>query len=388
MLFFVLMLLILFKVWVVLVGFAYAILLSLYRKWFLQVQQFQVSSTHHPATKFSIIIPARNEEDNIKNCLQSIIQQQYPQELFEVIVIDDHSTDKTGSIVTALKEQYPFIKLLKLKDDLQGKKINAYKKKAIELAISKAEGDWIITTDADCLLQENWLKLYDDFICHNKVVLVAAPVMFIQQATVLSLFQRIDFMALQATTAAVVQAGLHSMCNGANLAYNKQAFETVGGFKNIDHIASGDDMLLMNKLKNHYSNQIGYLYHPHALALTTAMPTWKAFFNQRIRWASKSDQYKDKTLLPALVIVYLMNVNVLVCTIAGIFNHTFLIFALGLMLLKIIVEWRFLKESFSFFGKINLSSFILLQPLHIGYIIIAGWLGKFGSYSWKERQVK
>lgn len=388
MLFFVVMLLISLKVWVVLVGFAYAVLLSFYRKWFLQVQQFQSTLSHLPSTKFSIIIPARNEENNIAHCLQSIIQQQYPRELFEVIVIDDHSADKTAFIVSSFQEEYPFIKLLKLEENLQGKKINAYKKKAIEIAISKAKGDWIITTDADCLLHKDWLKLYDEFICNKNVVFVAAPVIFTKQPTVLSLFQQIDFMALQATTAAVVQAGLHSMCNGANLAYQKNAFDSVGGFKDIDNIASGDDMLLMNKLKLHYPNQIGYLYHPHALALTTPMPTWRAFINQRVRWASKSDQYKDKTLLPALVVVYLMNLNVLVCAVAACMNGSFLTYAVGLLALKIIVEWRFLKECFSFFGKIRLSSFMALQPLHIGYIIIAGWLGKFGSYSWKERQVQ
>ncbi len=388
MLFFVAMQLILFKALVIIAALAYVLLLTYYRKWFLQVMPFTSTNKHIPNTKFSVIIPARNEEENIKKCLQSIINQKYPQHLFEVIVIDDHSTDNTSSIVSSFQSKNQNIHLLKLEDDLKGKVINAYKKKAIELAINKANGDWIITTDADCLLNENWLKLYDEFICMNDVVFVAAPVMFTKGKSILSIFQFIDFMALQATTAAAVAAGFHSMCNGANLAYNKNVFIEVGGFKGIDKIASGDDMLLMNKIKKKHPNKIGYLYHQEAIATTDPMPTWKDFFNQRIRWASKADSYKDKTLLPALLLVYLFNLSVLICILVSIFQPDLWLFTIALITIKIFVEWRFLKTSFKFFGKVDLLNFTLLQPLHIIYIVVAGWLGKFGSYSWKERIVK
>ena len=382
------MLLILLKALVIIIALGYSLLLTYYRKWFLQVKQFTSTEKHQAITFFSIVIPARNEEDNIKKCLQSIINQKYPNHLFEVIVIDDHSTDNTSNVVASFQAKNENIHLLKLEDDLKGKIINAYKKKAIELAIEKAKGNWIITTDADCLLQENWLKLYDDFICSNDVVFVAAPVMFTRPKTILSLFQFIDFMALQATTAAAVAAGFHSMCNGANLAYNKSVFLEVGGFRGIDNIASGDDMLLMNKIKNKYPSKIGYLFHRNAIAITEPMPTWKAFYNQRIRWASKADSYKDKTLLPTLILIYLFNLSIIIWFVASIFNVTLWLFAVALLTIKIMVEWRFLKVGFQFFGKVNLTHFVLLQPLHILYIIIAGWLGKFGSYSWKERKVK
>lgn len=388
MLFFVAMLLILYKVLVIIIGMAYVLLLTFYRKWFLKVIPFKTSNQHQANTKFSIIIPARNEEENIRKCLQSILSQEYPQQLFEVIVIDDHSTDNTSLIVQSFQAKNENIHLLKLEDDLKGKIINAYKKKAIELAIENATGDWIITTDADCLMNKNWLSLYDEFICSNEVVFVAAPVMFTKNKTILSLFQYIDFMGLQATTAAAVAAGFHSMCNGANLAYEKKTFLEVGGFKGIDNIASGDDMLLMNKIKKKYPSKIGYLYHQEAIVITEPMPTWRSFYNQRIRWASKTDSYKDKTLLPALLLVYLFNLSIIICFIASAFNSSFLLFTVALLGVKVCVEWRFLKTGFKFFGKIDLLSFALLQPLHIIYIVIAGWLGKFGSYSWKERKVK
>lgn len=388
MLFFVVMLPILFKVVVIIITFTYCILLTYYRKWFLQIAPFKSKETHQAQTKFSIVIPARNEEKNIEKCLHSIIQQNYPQHLFEVIVVDDHSTDNTSSVVELFQKTNQNIYLLKLKEDLGEKIINAYKKKAIEIAINNAKGDWIITTDADCLLHKDWLKLYDEFIITNDVVFVAAPVMYTKTKTILSLFQFIDFMALQATTAATVAAGFHTMCNGANLAYNKKVFVEVDGFRGIDNIASGDDMLLMNKIKKIYPSKIGYLYHKNAMVITEPMPTWKAFFNQRIRWASKTDSYKDKTLLPVLLLVYLFNLSVIILFVSSALNPNLWFFALASLAIKIFVEWRFLQTCFKFFGEVDLVYFILLQPLHIFYIIIAGWLGKFGSYTWKERKLK
>jgi len=303
----------------------------------LQLKPFVSTLTHQPNIFFSIIIPARNEEDNIGNCLRSIINQNYPKKLFEIIVIDDHSTDKTSLIISQFQEKNSNIKLINLQNELNGKQLNAYKKKAIEMAVEKAKGSWIITTDADCVLKPNWLLLFDEYIANNNSLLVAAPVVFTKDKSIISNFQYIDFMALQAATAATVSIGLHSMCNGANLAYNKNIFKEVGGFKGIDNIASGDDMLLMNKIKSKYPKQIGYLFSKNAIATTKPMPDWNSFLNQRIRWASKADKYDDKSLLPVLLGVYLFNFLLFSMFFASLFNMKLLIFWLTFMALKTII---------------------------------------------------
>ena len=366
----------------------YAILILNYRKWFLRLRAFQNTPNHQPTTFFSIIIPARDEEDNISNCIQSIINQNYPSHLFEMIIVDDHSTDNTADIIINFQSKYANIKLIKLQDELQGKQLNAYKKKAIDLAVQQAAGSWIITTDADCTLQKNWLLLYDEYILKTNNLFVAAPVVFAKQYSVLSNFQFIDFMALQAATAATVSIGLHSMCNGANLAYNKNVFFEVGGFKGIDNIASGDDMFLMNKIKTKYPKRIGYLFAKEAIARTLPMQTWSSFFNQRIRWASKADKYEDKSLLPVLLAVYLFNFCLFIMFFLGLFFVKLFAAWLVLISLKTFVEWAYMKVASSFFGKILFSEFAALQPLHIAYMVVAGWLGKFGNYSWKGRNVK
>ncbi|MBL0884484.1 MAG: glycosyltransferase, partial [Chitinophagaceae bacterium] len=232
------------------------------------MQIFEPQKNSSPITSFSVIIPARNEAENIGACLKSILDQSYPKQLVEVIVVNDHSTDATVEVIQTLQQEYHHLHLINLAEHVDASSMNAYKKKAIELAISKSQADWIITTDADCEVQERWLELYDAYIQANDTVFVAGPVMFTHHSGVLSLFQLLDFLSLQGITAAAVSAGYHTMCNGANLAYKKAVFYEVGQFKGIDQVASGDDMLLMYKIKQQYPKQLGYLFHPEAIVTT------------------------------------------------------------------------------------------------------------------------
>ena len=233
---------------IILLLIAHTLLIENYRKWFLSVKPFSLLPNTKPGIFFTVIIPARNEENKIAQCLETVLNQNYPTELFEVIVADDYSTDKTPEIILALQNKYHNLRLLRLQDILEDKLLNSYKKKAIEVSIDRAKGDWIITTDADCSVTKNWLLNFDAFIKKSNPVFIAAPVQFTNTGSFVSIFQCLDFISLQGITAASVYKGFHSMCNGANLAYKKEVFFKVGGFKGIDNIASGDDMLLMHKI--------------------------------------------------------------------------------------------------------------------------------------------
>ena len=179
------------------------------------------------------------------------------------------------------------------------------------------------------------------------------------------------------------------MCNGANLAYEKKVFFEVGGFKGIDNIASGDDMLLMHKIFERHPQHVLFLKSREAIVKTRPAETLKDFFNQRIRWASKADKYTDKKITGVLLLVYFFNVwIVLLGIIALLFPYLWMWFA-GLLVCKTAVELFFLYPVAGFFNKRKLLWwFPAAQPFHILYTIIAGWLGKFGTYQWKERKVK
>jgi len=344
-------------------------------------------TTGELSTFISVIIPARNEEENIGACLQSIINQSYPKNLFEVIVVDDFSTDRTAEIIGSFLEKN--VSLISLKDFAEEGELNSYKKKAIEIAISKAKGDLIVTTDADCIVQKKWLEIIASFYEKHNPVFIAAPVTYYGENNFLKILQSLDFMTLQGITGASVYKKFHSMCNGANLAYEKKVFLEVGGFTGIDNIASGDDMLLMHKIFSISPQKILFLKSWEAIVQTKPAGSLKEFLHQRIRWASKADKYTDKKITGVLLLVYLFNVWIFLVGILSIFYHQLFLWFAWVLISKTLIELFFLYPVARFFKKRRLLWwFPVAQPFHILYTIIAGWLGKFGSYKWKERKVK
>lgn len=372
---------------IIILGGGYAVLIAYYERLFLRLKHF-TPQTLTPQITFTAIIPARNEEDNIEKCILSILNNNYPPQLFEIIVADDFSTDATADIVKRLQQKHANIKLVQLEHYVTSK-LNSYKKKAIELSIDQAAHEWIIITDADCEVPQLWLSYYNAYILQKSPVFVAAPVMFTNDGSFISIFQNLDFISLQGITAASVSANIHSMCNGANLAYSKAAFKAVNGFKGIDNIASGDDMLLMHKIYRQYRGKVGYLFAPQAIVKTAPMPDWKSFINQRIRWASKATSYEDKRIYYVLWLVYLFNAYLFVLPFTAIFYAPMLILWLLLLIAKTLVEIDFMKPVAQFYGnKKLLWWFGIMQPFHITYTVISGWLGMFGKYEWKKRVVK
>ena len=364
----------------------YAGLIIYYRQSWISIPTFKAGEYAQPFTKITIVIPARNETENLVDCLDAIITQSYPKHLFEVLVVDDHSTDNTADIILSYYEHN--VKLISLKDFVSPNKINAYKKKAIEIAIQQSTGELIVTTDADCLVQQNWLQNIATFYEKKDAAFIAMPVSYNCKNNFLEIFQALDFMTLQGITGAAVFKKAHSMCNGANLAYQKKAFIAVGGFSGIDKIASGDDMLLMHKIYKQFPDKVFFLKSKEIIVSTQPMDTLKGFFNQRIRWASKADKYDDKRIFFVLLLVYFFNVIIFVLGIFTFFyTYTFTYF-LALMAAKTMVELYFLYPVARFFNKERLLwLFPVAQPFHILYTIISGWLGKFGTYQWKERKV-
>ncbi len=375
----------------------YAALIIYYRQSWLKIPYYTPGEIPSPPIKISVIIPARNEEKNIVACLDSICNQTLSKELYEVIVIDDHSTDATAAIVKTYETKN--VKLISLKDFIQSQTTNAYKKKAIETAITQSTGDLIVTTDADCIVTKDWLDTIKDFYHETNAVFIAMPVSYKCSNSFIEIFQCLDFMTLQGITGAAVYQRMHSMCNGANIAYSKKAFYEAGGFASIDNIASGDDMLLMHKIWKLHPDAVYFLQSKKVIVQTQPQKTIKDFFHQRIRWASKADKYDDKRIFRVLLLVYFFNVLLVIlpvlCLFRNIqfstFNFQFSLFDFWLILLvcKTIIELFFLYPVAKFFSKQQLLFYFpIAQPFHILYTIVAGWLGKFGTYQWKDRKVK
>jgi len=366
----------------------YALLIVFYRWGWISLKEFVLEQRplNTYQTRVSVIIPARNETVNIANCIRSVLAQSYPSSLIEIIVVDDHSTDDTTEIAQALALAYTNVQLVKLNEPDANM---AYKKRAIEAGIAKATGTLIITTDADCTHKKNWIETMVQYQEKTGAQFIAAPVAYITTNKLLSVFQCLDFMTMQGITGASVNKRFHTMCNGANLAYTKASFEEVNGFTGIDNLPTGDDMLLMHKIYEQHPKEVLYLKSNAAIVSTHPAYSWNEFWQQRIRWASKASHYNDKRIFAALLLVYIFNVWFLVMMVAAFFSWKWLVLLAVILVAKTLIERWFLQPVAAFFdmGK-WLSWFPFLQPLHIVYVIISGWLGKFGKYEWKGREIR
>ena len=329
----------------------------------------------------SIIIPARNEVQHIGRCLESIIAQDFPSSMFEIIVVDDHSEDGTGNIVNRYISRG--VQYFKLGDgDEHGKKA------AISKGIATATHSIIITTDADCIFHKSWLSTLISFRKKTNSELVVAPVSLLPAQSLLNIFQSLDFISLQGMTIAGASRGWLNMCNGANLLYNKSAFYAVDGFTGIDHVATGDDMLLMEKISEVFPGKINYCLSREAIVETESAISLKAFLQQRIRWASKAVVYKSTFMKATLLLVYILNMALICCFVIGFFRLDFLIAYLLLTFGKTLIELPFMYRVSSFFGKQQLLFwFFPMQPLHQLYIVVSGFFGLVGGVEWKGRRL-
>lgn len=363
----------------------YGILINYYGRAWKSIPPFHTTA-FSPSAKVTVIVPARNEQESIGRCLDALAAQQYPASLLELIVVNDHSTDDTAGMV--LRHPAANLRLVNLADYVEAP-INSYKKKAIEVAVSLARGELIVTTDADCTAGTGWISSLVDGYRSQEAAFIAAPVKIEAGRSLLSVFQALDFMMLQGITGAAVYKKFHSMCNGANLAYSRAVFYEVNGFEGIDNIASGDDMLLMHKIFLKHPDRVFFIKSKAAIVSTQAAPGWKAFFQQRIRWASKADKYNDRRILPVLLLVYFLNLFCLSFLPAGFWNPRWFLFFLTLVLVKTGLEFSFVRKVAAFFDHQKLLLYFpLLQPMHMAYTVVAGFLGKFGRYEWKSRKVQ
>ena len=359
----------------------YALLIFYYFYHWLHIKTY--SSEGSNATFISIIVAARNEERHIERLLQSLEGQSYPKHLYEIIVVDDFSTDRTKE----LAQNFSGSDIKIIQPGISAEKSS--KKKAIEAGIQVARGELIVITDADCYLQRGWLQTIGAYQHKTDAVFIAAPVKLRAGVSLVSVFQSLDFITLQGITAASVQANFHSMCNGANLAYRRDAFFEAGGFAGIDKIASGDDMLLMYKIWKKYPSKVFYLKSSEAIVETEPMATWKDFFSQRIRWSSKATYYQDKRVMLVLAFVYFFNCLFFVLLAAFCFDVFYGWVLLFYLVAKLFIEFPFVFSVARFYKEQKLMAYFpLLQPLHILYTVVIGLVSQFGKYEWKGRKTK
>ncbi len=344
-----------------------------------KVSQYGLKS-NKPKIAFSIIIPFRNEAENLPDLLNSLSNINYHSALFEVIFIDDDSQDLSANIIEDYKPSFKF-SVLKNK-----RTSGSPKKDAITLGIKNAKHDWILTTDADCTLPKNWLIAYNDFIVEHQPVFISGGVRFNKNENFLNAFQQWDTCSLQTTTVGAFGLQKPILCNGANLGYKKEAFTTVNGFMGNEHIASGDDIFLLEKIKKKYPKQVSYVKSIDTVVTTKPVLTWAALINQRVRWASKTSAQKNSFAKWLGILLFFVNFYVPAGIIYCFLKPNFSWFFLCFIVVKLFIDYVYIQKSCLFLrmkpsGLSYFGSFVI-YPFIIVYIIFKSLEKK---YVWKGR---
>jgi cellulose synthase/poly-beta-1,6-N-acetylglucosamine synthase-like glycosyltransferase len=332
-------------------------------------------------TSFSIIVPFRNEAENLPKLLSSIKNLNYPSSSFEIIFVDDASSDNSVEIIKEHKKTIANICLIQ-----NERKTNSPKKDAIATAIQSASFDWILTTDADCLLPKNWLTVFNECIVETTPIMVVAPVNYAVKNTFLAQFQLFDFMSLQGATIGGFGHRIPFLCNGANLGYQKEIFKSVNGFEGNTNIASGDDVFLFEKFLQLNKNKVKYLKNKAAIVTTFPVDSWKKLFQQRIRWAAKTSNISLVKTKAIGAIIFLGNLFVIVNCFSSVgFQQK-----LAVLLLKLSIDLLLILPTLYFFNQQKnwWKLYFFSSLLYPFFSVIVVFQSLFFNYSWKGRTFK
>ena len=333
----------------------------------------------------SVVVAARNEDRNIRRCLESILGQDYPAGLFEVIVSDDHSTDRTKAEALLASNTNLAVRLTLLE---AGAGDGTGKKRAVERAVRAAKGTWILTTDADTRREAGWLRTMATEALAPGTCMVLGPVR-IEGVSCFGQVQALEFAGVMGLTAGSAGAGLPLMCNGANLMYRKEDFENAGGLGGSLRYSSGDDQFLLEAFRRKFGGKaIRFAMKRSAVISTDAEETVAGFMHQRMRWVSKSRGYRDPAVIAAGALTYLVQVVILLVAIAGCFHPALLLTALGCWGIKIVAELPLVTRTAIFLGiGKNLWYYVPAQLFQLVYVPVAGVAGLILPYRWKDRVI-
>ena len=358
----------------------YCLLLVAFLVGWVRIRRQVMPVKPDPSPGISIVIAARNEGKNIENLLRDLTAIAYPQDQFEVIIVNDHSQDETRKTIEEGMRHYPWMRQLELPEGHAGKK------EALLMGIQAARFKIIATTDADCHFSKNWLYCISQYFGDDDCKMVVGAVKYVPGRSLFSRLQVSELISLAGSTAAAIGLGHPVMCNGANLAFRKTVFDEVGGYEGNMQIASGDDEFLMRKIVKRYPSGIRFLNYFEAAVSTLPQLSLRDFFYQRIRWAGKWKHNTDPVTRLLAFFIFISQVAFIGIGLQNMLQENS---GLVLILLKLFLEgvylfWvgRFLKCRF------DVPAFLILQILYPLYTISIAALSFGHSFQWKNRNYK
>ncbi len=364
----------------ILVFLVYSVLLLVLTWGWLLLGVHRTLKQVRPDDRFiSVVIAFRNEENTIPSMLKDLDHQAYGKESFEIILVDDHSSDQSTALIA--KENYPNLTSLTLPEGKTGKKA------ALDFGIHHAKGQIITVTDMDCRLPSAWLTKINYGFQSDSIKMMVGAVRIDPSQSLFSKMQSLEFSSLVGTSGATLGFGQPTMCNGANLSFLKSAYEQVYGYEGNETIPSGDDEFLMRKIAARWKDSVRFLYDQHTIVSTAAQPSWNAFFNQRLRWASKWKYNSSAITQSVAITVLIFHAYFLLSFVFVAMGKIDLTDALMVWSVKMICEAVFLSRVGWFLGlRWSWTSFFSLQFTHSLYVVGVGILSQVRGYNWKGRR--
>ena len=331
-------------------------------------------------TKVSVLIAARNEEKNIEKLLQTIYNQTFPKELYEVIIVDDHSEDDTIIKVNNFINNHKDINIRLLKATSEGKK------KAISQALHNAENELIMVTDADCELNSEWIETVVAFYQDKKCKMILAPVLLSPANNLFEKMQVLEHLSLIASTAGSANIGFPVMCNGANMAYERISALEVEKLRHDFNIQSGDDMFLLEQfVKKYGSKNVKFLQNKSAIVKTKACKNIKEFIRQRRRWVSKSKSYTNSKIILTALVVLFFNLSIVSLFLSAFFIPALWSLYILLTLLKFFIDFPILKNITNFMNQGKILKWTLpLEFIYPFYAVFTAISGLLLKVNWKR----
>ena len=341
----------------------------------------------HPTLCFSVVIAAHNEEQNIGDCLKSVLGQTIERCRYEVIVVDDRSTDRTGEIARSFLHECPNLSIITITQTPSG---ISPKKHAVAQGIALARNEIIVFTDADCRVPPTWLEA----ICEcfgPDVGMVQGITNYVYVQGMNKVFfnlQAIDFLSHGVVAAAAIGANFPLNSNANNLAFRKAAFIAVGGYGAARSVVSGDDDLLVQRISKSKAWKIRFMTDFRGAVETLPAPTLKALFEQRKRWGSKTVHYNVRQIF-FLSIIFFFYCLLIVCFLSCFYKAALLPVFGYLFLIKLLGEVILMVPGTGLFGKKGLRPFLIPASfIQLPLVVCSVVLGVFGKFGWKGQTFK
>ncbi len=366
----------------IIIGVLYGYQVISFRRGWKKIPVFSKKEKEEDYIKVSVVIAFRNEADHLAHLVTDLINQSYPSDFIEIILVDDHSKDDSQEILLSATHNFNNFIIYPLNKNVEGKK------HAISHGIHKASGKFIITTDADCRLQKNWVSTMVSCYREQDPLVIVGPVVIPPGKAFFNKLESLEFLTLIGSTAGAIGIGNPIMCNAANLGFRKAVYleleEDI-----LNKASSGDDIFLLLAAKKMYGGHISFLKSREATVFTMPTKDLREFYRQRTRWTSKSRYYKDFHIIFTAIVVFLINFLLLLTVFLVIFNHQVLYGLIYLLTIKFMVDYMLIVPVAKFWNLGKLTSYFIpafiLYPVYVVSVSIFAFIKPF---TWKERKIK